>query len=280
MIARRACELFHEYLTSQGEQAKTIGQVTKSDMLGFADWSRKELSEQTVYAYWRSIKRCIAMASDWCPDLKTNAGQARWRMHGRSVPTVMDAGDVAILLDAIQLQWLNNMVYLCLMTGLRLGEVCHLQWSDIDLGRRMARIRSTKTGEDTIPLADDAIVLLRSIPQKSSFVFPQSTSDKPRSEWYVSHLFKRQVRRTALDGRVHFHTLRHTFATLLLRSGVGIYEVSKLMRHRSVTTTQIYLHILSSELHESVNRLKIDRPVRGARLTGGQAESDGILGRF
>jgi len=201
---------------------------------------------------------------------------------------VLDAIEVTRLLDTISVSWLADMTHLVLMTGMRLGEVCNLQWADVDFHARLLRIRSKggwhpKAGvdSDVIALADDAIALLTRLPRVSLYVFP-SKNGGPRYTSYVSKFFKIQVRRAGFDARVHFHTLRHTFATLLLRSGVGIYEVSKLMRHRSVTTTQIYLHILGSELHESVNRLKIDRHVRGARLNGqpdiglagGQAATD------
>jgi len=205
--------------------------------------------------------------------MKIPALRTRWRGKGKPLPAVLDGVETTRLLDSISVPWLADMVHLVLMTGMRLGEVCNLQWADVDLRARLLRIRSKngwqpKAGvdSDVIALADDAIVLLNGLPRTSLYVFPAEDGG-PRYTSYVSKFFKIQVRRAGFDARVHFHTLRHTFATLLLRSGVGIYEVSKLMRHRSVTTTQIYLHILGSELHESVNRLKIDRLVRGAAAT-------------
>jgi integrase len=274
MLARRACELLHEYLAARGPLPTSL---TRTDLEGFADWARRSLSEQTVYAYWRSLKRCFNLALDWYPDMKMPALKARWRSKGRPLPAVLDGLEVTRLLDTISVPWLADMVHLVLMTGMRLGEVCSLQWADVDLRARLIRIRSKgpigangwhpKAGvdSDVIALADDAIVLLGRLPRSSLYVFPAENGEA-RYASYVSKFFKIQIRRAGFEPRIHFHTLRHTFATLLLRSGVGIYEVSKLMRHRSVTTTQMYVHILSSELHESVNRLKIDRPVRGARL--------------
>ncbi len=57
--------------------------------------------------------------------------------------------------------------------------------------------------------------------------------------------------------RLRFHSLRHTFATNLIRAGVSLYEVQKLLGHSSVKVTEGYSHILSSELHAAVNKIGV-----------------------
>jgi site-specific recombinase XerD len=49
--------------------------------------------------------------------------------------------------------------------------------------------------------------------------------------------------------------LRHTFATWLVQNGASIYEVQKLLGHSDIKTTQIYAHLMASELHTTVNRI-------------------------
>lgn len=272
MIARRACELFYEFTSSRGEPDIYLHELTRTDLEDFVKWARGQgLSDQSVYAYWRSFKRALSVTLDQYPDMKIPAIRSRWRSRGKPVPVVMDGAEVTHLLDTISVPWLADMVHLCLMTGLRLGEVCNLRWTDVDLHHRFILVRSKegwtpKTGADSdvIALHEDAIALLTRLPHAGEYVF-MSTTGKPRYAWYVSHLFKIMVRRADLDTRIHFHTLRHTFATLLLRSGVGIYEVSKLMRHQSIATTEIYLHVLARELHGAVNKMKILRTDREAK---------------
>lgn len=53
------------------------------------------------------------------------------------------------------------------------------------------------------------------------------------------------------------HLLSHTFATWLVQSGVGIYEVQKLMGHSSVAITQVYTHLAPSELHSAVDKITL-----------------------
>ena len=63
--------------------------------------------------------------------------------------------------------------------------------------------------------------------------------------------------KTELNNKLHFHSLRHTFATWLVQDGVNIYEVQKLLGHSSVKVTEIYSHLVANELHNAVNKLSI-----------------------
>jgi len=73
----------------------------------------------------------------------------------------------------------------------------------------------------------------------------------------VLHLFKRCVRKAGLSDKPHFHSFRHTFATWLVQEGVSIYELQKLLGHRSISVTQIHSHLAASELHSAVNKISV-----------------------
>ena len=73
----------------------------------------------------------------------------------------------------------------------------------------------------------------------------------------LTHKFKRWVRKANLDDRIHFHSLRHTFATWLVQDGVNIYDIQKLLGHSSVKVTEVYSHLLSAELRSIVGRIKL-----------------------
>lgn len=62
---------------------------------------------------------------------------------------------------------------------------------------------------------------------------------------------------TGLSVDLHFHSLRRTFATWLAQNGAGIYEVQKLMGHSSVAVTQVYSHLVPSELHSAVDKISL-----------------------
>lgn len=73
----------------------------------------------------------------------------------------------------------------------------------------------------------------------------------------VTKKFKDYVREAGINPKLHFHSLRHTFATWLVQSGVSIYEVQKLLGHSNISVTQICSHLAARELHEAVEKISI-----------------------
>ena len=68
--------------------------------------------------------------------------------------------------------------------------------------------------------------------------------------------FRKYVVASELNPKLTFHCLRHTFASWLVQKGVSIYEVSKLLGHADIKTTQIYAHLRSDDLRNAVERLE------------------------
>ena len=74
---------------------------------------------------------------------------------------------------------------------------------------------------------------------------------------FISKTFKKCVLDAELDERLHFHSLRHTFASWLVQEGVSLYEVQKLLGHPSSSVTQIYSHLQPEQMHSTVNRIDL-----------------------
>jgi len=72
---------------------------------------------------------------------------------------------------------------------------------------------------------------------------------------YVTKKFKDAVRLSIINQEVHFHTLRHSFASNLVQKGVSLYVVKELLGHEDIKTTQIYAHLRRENLFEAVNLL-------------------------
>ncbi len=72
---------------------------------------------------------------------------------------------------------------------------------------------------------------------------------------YASRSFKKCVRAFELDDKIHFHTLRHSFASNLAQRGVNLYVIQKLLGHSKITTTQIYSHLRTEDLVKAINEL-------------------------
>ena len=71
----------------------------------------------------------------------------------------------------------------------------------------------------------------------------------------ISQNFKKAVLKSDVDNELHFHSLRHSFASNLVMKGVPILGVSNLLGHQDISTTQIYSHLRKEELVKAVNCL-------------------------
>jgi len=96
--------------------------------------------------------------------------------------------------------------------------------------------------------------LLECMTAKEGLLFPGDRGGLSNGD-FMAKRFKEAIRACGLDPRLHFHSLRHTFASLLVKDGVSLYHVQKLLGHSSPRVTEIYAHLGGSELLGSVERL-------------------------
>ena len=142
-----------------------------------------------------------------------------------------------------------------LYTGIRAGELVGLNLDDI--GDAAIRVRGKGNKERLIPLpAEAAAAIARHLhtrtPSARGALF---TSAQGRiSIRTVQRTCNMAARRAGLPG-IHPHKLRHTYATLLHHAGADILEISKLLGHASIATTQIYTATSAASLQTAVARM-------------------------
>jgi len=90
--------------------------------------------------------------------------------------------------------------------------------------------------------------------QQNDFVFNRYEGVK-LNESYISKRFKKSVRTAKLNDEIHFHSLRHSFASALVQRGVSLYAVKELLGHENIKTTQIYSHLQQHNLSIAVHLL-------------------------
>jgi len=149
-------------------------------------------------------------------------------------------------------------------TGLRKGELLNLTWKDVDFKRKMVKVRAKedwqpKTSERDIPLHKEVLKVLKKLkdknPFKSKYVFCSPDGDKCKIK-----LRRRLMEVTKICGFpdvTKIHSLRHTFASHLVMSGVDLPTVAKLMGHADIATTMIYAHLAPDHLSGAVDKLKL-----------------------
>lgn len=178
----------------------------------------------------------------------------------------------------------NLSALMSLYTGLRLGEICGLKWTDIDWDNGTITVRRTvqrlKHGRSdagpktllmigspksysshrTIPAPAALLERLKEMRARlaaqgalTDFLF--STAARATEPRTIQRRFERVMRAMCLPD-VHFHTLRHSFATRLLELGVDVKTVSVLLGHGSPKTTlDCYAHSLLSQQRSAMRRL-------------------------
>jgi integrase/recombinase XerC len=147
--------------------------------------------------------------------------------------------------------------------GLRAAELVGLGLDDVDLSRRLARVRGKGGKERVVPFGRAAERAVRAyLPDRSAWR-AQSRSpgeDEPLfvnqrggrlSDRSLRRIVDAAVRRCATALRVHPHTLRHAFATHLLEAGMDLRAIQELLGHASLSTTQRYTHLDLAHLMET-----------------------------
>ncbi|MCX7342550.1 MAG: site-specific integrase [Proteobacteria bacterium] len=142
---------------------------------------------------------------------------------------------------------------LLIYTGCRLGEVLSLKWDDVDFEDRCLRLNESKTGKRTIPLNESAMKVLCSVQKQEGnpYVF---CGNKVGTHLVAVQKTWQRIRKKAGISDVRIHDLRHSFASFMIKNGVSIFEISKLLGHKDIKTTMRYAHLADRELVEVTNK--------------------------
>lgn len=158
----------------------------------------------------------------------------------------------------------NLGILLCLQTGLRLGEICGLQWQDINLEKSTLTIcrtlqkiyikeknksysktiistPKTKTSNRIIPLNIDFINLIKPFQQNKNNYFITNSTNYLKPHCY-RYYYQKLLHFLNLP-KLKFHSLRHTFATQAIELGIDCKTISEILGHANMNTTlNLYVH--------------------------------------
>ena len=230
----------------------------------FLSVKKSEAPQWTARKYYIALSSAFEKAVQW-QYLTENPFRKVPKPKVREIlPEYFSERDFRLFLTVIRERDFRELCIVALLTGLRLGELLSLRWVDVDFTARVIVVRNsetftTKTKRNrAVPMSEALCRLLRERQQNLRFesetVF-YSEKGRPLAQGTVSQRFKRYVRRAGLNDRLHFHSLRHSFASALVASGVSLYAVQKLLGHTTSKTTEIYSHLLPQQLHDEVNTL-------------------------
>ena len=170
-------------------------------------------------------------------------------------------------------------ILLALLTGLRIGELCALRWDDVSIRHgtirieeTMQRLKDTKgEGETktrvivgtpksdmsvrTIPMSESAVELCRKIHPQSPSAFLLTGTERFMEPRTLQYRFKKYTGECGLEG-VHFHTLRHTFATRCVEVNFELKSLSEILGHSDTSITlNRYVHSSLDLKRDNMNKL-------------------------
>lgn len=146
---------------------------------------------------------------------------------------------------------LFTLMYAC---GLRVSECVNLEWSQVDFNQRILLIRGKGDKDRIVPfyqeLTDELFEYKKKFCAKyanDDHVFVNARGN-PLTSRGIQYLMDKHSRAIGMNMKLHPHMLRHSFATHLLDNGADIRVVQELLGHASLSTTQIYTHVSTSQL--------------------------------
>ena len=257
-----------------------LSQLTPAIVFDFVEGLRAaNLASSTIRGTYRLLSAAMRFALEEGVIRKNPCRKIRIRLEEKAEQRVLNRAEQDKLRFMVSKKD-DLPALLSLYTGMRLGEVCALKWSDIDWEKRTITVRRTvqrvaqmKNGtarktmlmvgtpksirsHRVLPVPEFLLELLRAILDEEGsedYIFGTAAhAIEPRT---LQRRFKRLMERMGIDG-AHFHTLRHSFATRLLELGVDIKTVSALLGHGSVKTTlDFYAHSLMEQQRAAIERL-------------------------
>lgn len=153
-----------------------------------------------------------------------------------------------------------EVLYAC---GLRISELLNLKKGDIYFKHEYIKVLGKGNKERLVPIGEKALQLLdlyirnhrsklKKIDQKCKDIVFLNRRGKQLTRQYVFLAIKTAAQQAEIKKNIHPHILRHSFASALVKGGANLIVVKEMMGHASVVSTEIYTHLDTTHLRETL----------------------------
>lgn len=185
---------------------------------------------------------------------------------GEHLPEVLTTEEVDRMEASIDLsKWEGQrnraIIEVLFSCGLRVSELVNLRFSDVSLNDKFLRIVGKGSKERLVPISDAALReiqlwlfdrnLMKVKPGEQEFVF-LNRRGAHLTRTMILIMIKRTAEEAGIAKTVSPHTLRHSFATALLKGGANLRAIQEMLGHENIKTTQIYTHIDITTLRDEI----------------------------
>lgn len=244
------------FLTYMKDQGKWIENTNETDIQQYILYLKreKELSPGTINNYISAIRffYTYVLQKEW------DARKVPRMRRESSFPVIPPKEDVLALINGTDNLKHKAILMLIYGSGLRVSEVAKLKIRDINSKTMSIRVEHAKhnTHRYTI-LSQHALDILRDYFKQEFATTGYHPTDwlfrgrNPKDHYHIKSIKNTIIKlrdQLKLDSRISAHTLRHCFATHALEDGVDPVHIQQMLGHKSLKTTQIYLHLTSKSM--------------------------------
>ena len=173
----------------------------------------------------------------------------------KKIPVVLTRLEMNNLIEASETVKSKLILQFLYSSGLRVSEVVNIRPVDLDFNENIGWVRGGKGGKDRMFILSQKLSKkLEKFIKKHDWVYVFS-KDKPLSTRNIQKIVQKVAMKAGIEKHVHVHTLRHSFATHLLDSGVDIRKIQILLGHSNISTTMLYTHISQEQIKGIKNPL-------------------------
>lgn len=253
---------------------KPMKDITRTDYQKFLNELGKNHTRGVISTYTSKYRACVksALADEIISKDFTLQTETTWR--DRKEVEYLELDELKRLIEYVESK-LNGrylsyyVIYVAIYTGMRIGEILSLEWSDIDFDKRtisitktyndrIHQIGATKTPSSvrTIKVNNKVLDVLLQLKQRNTRKYIFSTAGKIISPQPVNRALHRALKTIAIDKNFHFHCLRHSHVAYLLANDVDLYAISKRLGHKDMTiTAKTYAYLLEDKREKEENKI-------------------------
>lgn len=228
---------------------KPIDTLTNKDVELFIEtvFIKRKYSISTQRQFISAVKQFII----YCPETGISNLELTRPKKSKILPTVLSQEEMISIIQCTKNLKHRAILALIYSAGLRIGELINLKLADIQIQRKQLFIKSAKGRKDRyVTLAESFMPLLQNylMTYRPEVYFVEGVVGKPYSASSVRKFLHKSCKAAKINRQITPHTLRHSYATHLLESGVGLRHIQELLGHSKPETTMIYTHVARRDL--------------------------------
>ena len=259
---RIAFDYLGEFFTQKDNRPglkKSITAIELKDIENFLIYLQQKVKKGYV-VYYRNLKAAFNKAKDWGYVKENFFTKVKLPKRQKTAPAFIDSYQLSVISGQLENKTIKDIVIVAFYTGMRLSEIINLTWRNVNMTTRIVTVGdehfATKSrNQRHIPICEEAFeIFARKIEKKNGvfklnedYIFCKTDGMRFCSD-YVSKSFKKACNNAGIDKSIHFHSLRHSFASNLAQKGISLYIIKELLGHSSITTPFANTSFLTSQL--------------------------------